>query len=62
MRILGSALIVLGGLSALIGCFFGRASWVGVNSRSAPTWVLWESLAAFLLILGLVVRISRASH
>ena len=62
MRIVGSVLILLGALSGLIGCFFGRASWFGINSRSIPTWVLWEILAAFLLILGAVVRFSRASH
>jgi len=62
MRILGSVLIFLGAGFGLAGCFFGRASWVGLNDRSVPMWVLCELIAALLLLLGLVVRFSRAAQ
>ncbi len=62
MRILGLVLIFIGAGFGLAGCFFGRVSWVGLNDRSVPMWLLCELFAGILLLLGLVVRFSRAAQ
>jgi len=54
MRNLGYLLICLGILCGIIGLLFGRASWLGVNSFTVPTWILWEILAAVLVIGGVL--------
>jgi hypothetical protein len=59
MRIFGLTLILLGLSFGLIGLLFGRASWMGLNHHSMPTWLLWEIVAFILLILGLGIRFFR---
>jgi hypothetical protein len=62
MRVAALTLIVLAIGFGLTGFLFGRASWVGVNQHSMPTWLLWEILALLSLILGLGIRFFRAGH
>ena len=62
MRIIGLVVIFLGVGIGVIGLFFGRASWIGLNNHSIPTWVLLEVLAVMLLILGFGIKFYRASH
>jgi hypothetical protein len=62
MRVLGLTLVLLGVGFGLAGLFFGRASWVGMNNHSMPTWLLWEILAVILVMLGFGIRFFRAAH
>ena len=62
MRLLGYALSLVGVGFGLAGLFFGRASWLGLNGRSVPTWVLLEIAAFVFLALGLGIRFSRVAQ
>jgi hypothetical protein len=56
MRRVAELLIVLAVVFGLIGLFFGRASWLGMNSHSIPLWKLLEAIAFALLVAGVVMR------
>jgi hypothetical protein len=52
MRNLGYLLICLGVAFGIIGLLFRSPSWVEVNGLTIPIWILWEILAAILVIGG----------
>jgi hypothetical protein len=61
MRRIARLLIILAVGLALGGLFFGRASWIGMNSLSVPVWIMLElvALAAFAAGVAIHIRVSR---
>jgi hypothetical protein len=56
MRRVAELLMVLAAVFGLIGLFFGRASWLGMNRHSIPLWQLLEAIAFALLVIGVLMR------
>ncbi len=57
MRTIAGLLIIFSLVFGLAGLFFGRAAWIGKNTRSIPIWVLLEVLTIALLIFGIATHI-----
>lgn len=39
------------------GLFFQSSSWIEMDGRSIPIWLLLEALALAMLIVGFVIRV-----
>ncbi len=58
MRAITGLLIIFSLVFGLAGLFFGRATWIGRNSRTIPVRFLLEVLALVVFIFGIATRIS----
>lgn len=57
MRRVARLLMILAVGFGLGGLFFQSSSWIEMDGRSIPIWLLLEALALAMLIVGFVIRV-----